>query len=114
MLVPWPPNEPRHRPALTSGPRSPVGDKTAPLRAEPTAPSTAASTHTDEAHTLHTTGAARLTGKEHLRGTLTPGRFADLTVWDHDPACCPGDVLRDLNPTHTFVGGLLVTPADTR
>lgn len=68
----------------------------------------------DEALTLHTTGAARLTGEEHLRGTLTPGRLADLTIWDQDPAQCPGDALRDLNPTHTFVGGRLVTPTGTR
>ncbi|MEU7642914.1 amidohydrolase [Streptomyces sp. NPDC039016] len=67
-----------------------------------------------EALTLHTTNAARLTGEENLRGTLTPGRLADLTVWDRDPAHCPDDTLRDLNPTHTFVGGLLVTPPGTR
>jgi predicted amidohydrolase YtcJ len=45
---------------------------------------------------------------------LTPGRLADLTVWDQDPAQCTGDALRDLRRTHTFVGGLLVTPTGTR
>ncbi|MGW0999511.1 amidohydrolase [Streptomyces sp. NPDC002523] len=65
----------------------------------------------DEALTLHTTNAAHLLGEENLRGTLTPGRFADLTIWDQDPAHCPADTLRDLNPTHTFVGGIQVTPA---
>ncbi|WP_327596845.1 hypothetical protein [Streptomyces chartreusis] len=45
-----------------------------------------------------------------MRGTLTSGRLADLNVWDQDPAQCPGgDALRDLSPTHIFVGGLLVT-----
>ncbi|MGW1216762.1 amidohydrolase [Streptomyces sp. NPDC002499] len=68
----------------------------------------------DEALTLHTTNAARLLGEEHLRGTLTPGRLADLTVWDRDPAQCPADDLRDLNPTHTFVAGLLAAPTGTR
>ncbi|MEU5534404.1 amidohydrolase family protein [Streptomyces sp. NPDC020362] len=68
----------------------------------------------DEALALHTTQAARLNGEEHLRGTLAPGRFADLTVWDRDPAHCPSGTLRDLAPTHTFVGGLLVTPAGVR
>lgn len=67
----------------------------------------------DEAVALHTTHAARLIGEEDLRGTLTPGRLADLTVWDQDPARCPSEVLRDLNPTHTVVGGHLVhRPAD--
>ncbi|GHI40505.1 amidohydrolase [Streptomyces violascens] len=68
----------------------------------------------DEALTLHTTNAARLTGEEHLRGTLTPGRLADITIWDRDPAHCPSDTLRDLNPTHTFVGGRLVAHTGTR
>ncbi|MFF4575877.1 amidohydrolase family protein [Streptomyces sp. NPDC001410] len=68
----------------------------------------------DEALTLHTTQAARLCGEENLRGTLTPGRLADRTIWDQDPALCHGDALRDLNPTHTVVGGLLVTPAGMR
>ncbi|MEU5303213.1 amidohydrolase [Streptomyces noursei] len=74
----------------------------------------------DEAVALHTTRAARLLGEEHLRGTLTPGRLADLTIWDRDPAhCpahCPAGTLRDLDPTHTLVGGRTVTaaPAGTR
>ncbi|AQA10634.1 amidohydrolase [Streptomyces malaysiensis] len=65
----------------------------------------------DEALTLHTTQAARLCGEETLRGTLAPGRLADLTVWPRNPAHCPAETLRDLDPTHTFVGGRLVTPA---
>ncbi|WP_107449445.1 amidohydrolase family protein [Streptomyces sp. P3] len=63
---------------------------------------------------MHTAGTARLTGEAHLRGTLTPGCLADLTVWAQDPAQCLGDALHDLRPTHTFVGGLLVTPTGTR
>ncbi|MFF3467068.1 amidohydrolase family protein [Streptomyces sp. NPDC002619] len=59
---------------------------------------------------MHTVNAARLRDEEHLCGTLTPGRFADLIVWDQYPAHCPSDALRDLNPTRTFVGGLLVAP----
>ncbi|WP_329190497.1 amidohydrolase [Actinacidiphila glaucinigra] len=67
----------------------------------------------NEALTLHTTNAARLLGEEHLRGTLTPGRLADLTIWDQDPANCPLDALRDLTPTHTFIGGRLVASTGT-
>ncbi|WP_031227149.1 amidohydrolase [Streptomyces roseochromogenus] len=62
----------------------------------------------EEALALHTTQAARLLGEEHLRGTLTPGRLADLTIWDRDPARCPSEALRDLNPAHTLLGGRLV------
>ncbi|WP_406450567.1 amidohydrolase [Streptomyces sp. NBC_01622] len=63
----------------------------------------------DEALTLHTANAALLCGDQSLRGTLSPGRLADLTVWEQDPARCPSDALRDLNPLHTFVGGGPVT-----
>ncbi|MGD3109887.1 amidohydrolase [Streptomyces sp. YGL11-2] len=68
----------------------------------------------DEAVALHTTNAARLCGEENLRGTLAPGRLADLSVWDQDPAHCAGETLRDLGTTHTFVGGLLVSPTTAR
>jgi len=59
----------------------------------------------DEAVALHTVNAARLLGEEHLRGSLTAGRLADLTIWDTDPAEAAGDTLRDLNPAHTIIGG---------
>ncbi|MEU9338790.1 amidohydrolase [Streptomyces sp. NPDC048290] len=62
----------------------------------------------DEAVALHTTDAARLLGEDRLRGSLGPGRLADLTVWDRDPARCPADTLRDLEPTHTVLGGRTV------
>ncbi|MFC1438902.1 amidohydrolase [Streptacidiphilus sp. N1-10] len=58
-----------------------------------------------EALALHTTNAARLLGEEHLRGMLTPGRLADLTVWPRNPATCPPDALSALNPTGTLLGG---------
>jgi predicted amidohydrolase YtcJ len=61
----------------------------------------------DEAIALHTGNAARLLGEEDLRGTLTPGRLADLTIWDRDPAHCAADTLGDLRPSHTLLGGLL-------
>jgi predicted amidohydrolase YtcJ len=65
----------------------------------------------DEAVSLHTTAAARLVGEHRLRGMLSPGRLADFTVWDRDPGRCPVDELRDLNPTHTYIGGVgVVTP----
>ncbi|WP_433347543.1 amidohydrolase [Microtetraspora malaysiensis] len=66
----------------------------------------------DEAVALHTTNAARLLGEEHLRGMLTPGRLADFTIWDRDPAGHPGEALRDLDPTHTILGGRLIHTRD--
>jgi predicted amidohydrolase YtcJ len=68
----------------------------------------------DEAIALHTTYATRLLREDHLRGTLTAGRLADLTVWDQDPAQCASHALRDLAPTHTLVGGRLVHVSNER
>ena len=62
----------------------------------------------DEAVSLHTAQAARLNREEHLRGSISTGRLADLTIWDVDPAEAAPDTLRDLNPTHTVIGGRIV------
>ncbi|MGF6885128.1 putative amidohydrolase YtcJ [Nocardia sp. GAS34] len=66
----------------------------------------------DEAVALHTTNAARLMREENLRGTVSPGRLADLTIWDRDPAAGPAESLRDLQPSHTILGGHLVHSPD--
>ena len=62
----------------------------------------------DEAVAQHTVNAARLLGEDHLRGTLTTGRFAGLTIWDQEPADAADGILRDLNPAHAIIGGRLV------
>jgi predicted amidohydrolase YtcJ len=59
----------------------------------------------DEAIALHTTAAAELLSEADLRGQLTPGRLADLTVWPADPRTCDTDELRGLTPHLTIVGG---------
>jgi predicted amidohydrolase YtcJ len=66
-----------------------------------------------EAIALHTVQAARLNREEDLRGTLTPGRLADFTVWAQDPAECPIESLAELDPTHTLLGGRLVHGPET-
>ncbi|KAF5266384.1 hypothetical protein FOXYS1_2782, partial [Fusarium oxysporum] len=60
----------------------------------------------DEAVALHTTMAAELLRESDVRGDLAPGKFADLTIWPRDPLSekNPYD-LRDLEPTHTIIGG---------
>ncbi|WP_405491736.1 amidohydrolase [Nocardia sp. NBC_00511] len=61
-----------------------------------------------EAIALHSTNAVALLGESETRGMLTPGRLADLTVWDLDPLTADLSRLRDLEPTHTVIGGRLV------
>ena len=62
----------------------------------------------DEAISMHTTAAARLLGEEDYRGSLAPGRLADLTMWNADPTATPVDDLRDLVPDLTMVGARVV------
>lgn len=58
-----------------------------------------------EAFQLHTTRAAELVGEQSLRGSLTPGRLADLTTWSLDPASAPVEALREMNPVLSMLGG---------
>ncbi|KAJ5214413.1 amidohydrolase 3 [Penicillium cf. viridicatum] len=59
-----------------------------------------------ESIALHTTMAARLLQESEVRGTLKPGRYADLTVWSIDPFEVT-DVyeLREVKPIYTIIGG---------
>jgi predicted amidohydrolase YtcJ len=56
---------------------------------------------------LHATTVAPawLTGEERRRGTLVPGRLADLVVLDRDPILCPLDELEAVKVVATMVGG---------
>jgi predicted amidohydrolase YtcJ len=56
---------------------------------------------------LHASTAAPawLAGDERRRGTLVPGRLADLVVLDRDPVGCPPDEVREMAVVATMVGG---------
>ena len=41
-------------------------------------------------------------------GTIEPGKYADLVVWDRDPLSVPTSELMDMRAEMTFVGGKLV------
>ena len=55
-----------------------------------------------------TVGGAWLTFAEMERGTLAPGRAADLAVLDHDPLTAPVEALAGLTAKLTMVGGRIV------
>jgi predicted amidohydrolase YtcJ len=65
----------------------------------------------DEAVTIEqalhasTVAPAWLTGDERRRGTLLPGRLADLVVLDRDPVTCPPEELGAIAVVATMVGG---------
>jgi predicted amidohydrolase YtcJ len=55
-----------------------------------------------------TVDAARLSFDEDERGSIVPGKLADLVVFDEDPEEVPPARLRDLPVAATIVGGLVV------
>jgi predicted amidohydrolase YtcJ len=57
---------------------------------------------------LYTAAGAQLNGESHRRGTLEPGRLADLVAFWSNPITCPVDDLPELAPVFTMVGGRTV------
>ncbi|VCU68517.1 N-substituted formamide deformylase precursor [Pigmentiphaga humi] len=72
----------------------------------PVAPSQAISRQ--EALAIATRGGAWLTGDETLRGSLEPGKLADLAVLDADPLTCDNAELPTLHALMTVVDGHIV------
>jgi len=54
---------------------------------------------------MYTTGAAFSSFAEGERGSITPGRLADLVVLSGDPTACPPEELLALRTEMTVVGG---------
>ncbi|MEV6397686.1 amidohydrolase [Streptomyces sp. NPDC051907] len=64
-----------------------------------------------EALRLMTSGGAWLTGEEHDKGTLAPGRLADLAVLSEDFLTVPAERITGLTSVLTMVGGRVVHAA---
>ncbi len=62
----------------------------------------------DTALRLLTAGPAFAAFQEEDLGALSPGRYADMTVFSEDPLTTPADELRDLRVRMTVVGGRVV------
>ena len=56
----------------------------------------------------HTLGAAYAAGEERRKGSLAPGKLADLTILSADPLAVPADELPALHVEATVVGGHVV------
>ena len=59
----------------------------------------------EEALRASTIAPAWLSRDEHRRGTLAPGKLADLTVLDRDPVACSPEELAELTVVATMAGG---------
>jgi predicted amidohydrolase YtcJ len=66
----------------------------------------------EEALRMYTLGSAWCAFEEETKGSLSPGKFADLVVLDGDPRTVEPDAIRELSVHRTYVGGKLVFDAD--
>src|SRR5262245_5232913 len=64
-----------------------------------------------EALRLYTSGGAWVSGEEGKKGTLEPGKFADLAVLSADYFSVPVEQIKDLESVLTVVGGKVVYAA---
>ncbi|HEY2932526.1 MAG TPA: amidohydrolase [Acidobacteriota bacterium] len=62
----------------------------------------------EEALRMMTINAAYLTFDEKLKGSIEPGKLADLAMLSDDFLKCPPDKIRDIRPVLTIVGGRVV------
>jgi predicted amidohydrolase YtcJ len=61
-----------------------------------------------EALRLHTIGAAEAIGEDHVKGSLEPGKLADMAVLERDPQTAATADLRRLRVDMTVLGGRVV------
>ncbi len=65
-----------------------------------------------EALCMYTRWAALQTFEERFKGTLEPGKFADLIVTSSDVFTCPEEEIKETQVVLTMVGGKIVYSAD--
>lgn len=67
----------------------------------------------DEALRMHTIDAAATMGEEDEKGSLTPGKIADIIAIDGDPRRMPVDDIRSLRPSFVMARGrVMLSPTD--
>jgi predicted amidohydrolase YtcJ len=59
----------------------------------------------DEALRSYTRDCAYAAFEEDTKGTLTPGKLADIVVLSRDIMTCPEEEIRTTKILHTIVGG---------
>ena len=61
-----------------------------------------------EALQIETINNAYLTFEERIKGSIEPGKLADLVVLPEDPITCPEKHLEQMRVSMTMVGGKIV------
>jgi predicted amidohydrolase YtcJ len=57
---------------------------------------------------MYTLGAAEAAFEEKVKGSITPGKVADLIILDEDPFAVPPGSIKDIKVTMTMIGGRIV------
>ncbi|MBE9571118.1 MAG: amidohydrolase [Proteobacteria bacterium] len=57
---------------------------------------------------MYTDYAARATFEENIKGSITPGKFADLVVLSNDPTKCPTEEIKNIQVEMTVLNGKVV------
>ena len=65
----------------------------------------------EEALKMWTLWAARAIGEEAVKGSIEPGKYADMTVLSDDIFALPKEKLKDVRAVETIVGGRVVYEA---
>jgi hypothetical protein len=65
----------------------------------------------EEAIRLYTINGAYHTFEENIKGSIEPGKLADMIVIDRDILTCPLDDIRDTKVLRTILGGKTVYEA---
>jgi predicted amidohydrolase YtcJ len=61
-----------------------------------------------QALALYTTNAAYASFEEDIKGSITPGKLADIVVLSADPTRIPPERIRDIKVEMTIIGGDVV------
>ncbi len=62
----------------------------------------------EEAIRLYTNGSSHYTFDEHKKGSIEPGKLADLAVISEDILTCPDETIKSIKALMTIVGGKIV------
>jgi len=60
---------------------------------------------------MYTDYAARTTFEEKIKGSITPGKLADLVVLSGDPTKLPADEIKNIQVAMTVINGEVVWDA---
>jgi predicted amidohydrolase YtcJ len=66
----------------------------------------------EQALRMYTINNAYASFEENLKGSIEPGKFADLAVLSHDILTCPIDMIKDIEVLMTMVDGKIVYEND--